>query len=36
MFPDNIFQGPRLAPGLNGFLSGVLPSLEEGGEHYAR
>ena len=28
--------GPRLAPGLNGFLSGVLPSLEEGGEHYTR
>ena len=28
--------GSRLAPGLNGFLSGVLPSLEEGSEHYGR
>ena len=25
--------GPRLHPGLNGFLSGVLPGLEEGSEH---
>ena len=28
--------GSRLRPGLNGFLSGVLPSLEEGSEHYLR
>ena len=28
--------GSRLRPGLNGFLSGVLPSLEEGSEHHAR
>ena len=28
--------GSRLTPGLNGFLSGVLPSLEEGSEHYSR
>ena len=28
--------GSRLRPGLNGFLSGVLPSLEEGTEHYSR
>ena len=29
-------DGLALAPGLNGFLSGVLPSLEEGSEHYGR
>ena len=28
--------GQRLTPGLNGFLSGVLPGLEEGSDHYAR
>ena len=28
--------GPRLQPGLNGFLSGVLPGLEEGSEHSNR
>ena len=28
--------GPRLTPGLNGFLSGVLPGLEEGSDHYTR
>jgi hypothetical protein len=28
--------GQRLRPGLNGFLSGVLPGLEEGSDHYQR
>jgi len=28
--------GSRLTPGLNGFLSGVLPGLEEGSDHYTR
>jgi len=28
--------GERLRPGLNGFLSGVLPGLEEGSDHYQR
>ena len=28
--------GERLRPGLNGFLSGLLPGLEEGSDHYDR
>jgi hypothetical protein len=28
--------GRRLRPGLNGFLAGVLPGLEEGSDHYER
>ena len=28
--------GERLRPGLNGLLSGVLPGLEEGSDHYSR
>lgn len=28
--------GPRLLPGLSGFLSGVLPGLEEGTDHFER
>lgn len=28
--------GEKLGPGLNGFLSGVLPGLEEGTEYYDR
>lgn len=28
--------GERLRPGLNGFLSGVLPGLEEGSDHFDR
>lgn len=28
--------GPRLRPGLSGFLSGVLPGLEEGSDHFDR
>lgn len=28
--------GERLRPALNGFLSGVLPGLEEGSDHFAR
>ena len=28
--------GPRLRPGLNGFLSGILPGLEEGSDHLER
>lgn len=28
--------GERLVPGLNGFLSGVLPGLEEGTDYYER
>lgn len=28
--------GPRLRPGLSGFLSGVLPGLEEGSDHFER
>jgi len=28
--------GERLQPGLSGFLSGVLPGLEEGSDHFDR
>lgn len=28
--------GPRLRPGLNGFLSGILAGLEEGSDHLER
>lgn len=28
--------GERLGPGLSGFLSGVLPGLEEGSDHFDR
>lgn len=28
--------GERLRPGLSGFLSGVLPGLEEGSDHFER
>jgi hypothetical protein len=28
--------GERLRPGLSGFLSGVLPGLEEGSDHFDR
>jgi len=28
--------GERLRPGLSGFLSGVLPGLEEGADHFDR
>lgn len=28
--------GERLRPGLSGFLSGVLPGLEDGSDHFER
>ena len=38
LFSENHFVplGPRLTPGLNWFLSEVLPGLEEGSDHYTR